>query len=628
MPIRRQVVTRSYVGCMKNVEIARTNLDLLRDAFGVRKGCVLRPIRAVTVLKEGFLELPPLILAPPLDMMTTFSTRTDTGLILAGFGKAGSQQSLQPFLAVMLVSGQLEAHLRMEEGRIVHKAVLKSSTGSLSDGQEHSVILQYRGRTVTVLVDEDREGMMRLSSSETVILTLDRLYIGGVPPAEGAGMLRTPSSFCGCIKNLALNMELLDLSSALRYRNVDMDSCLLEEKPKSPVLLDDNGTTAGPAHSPAMPLEKCAPDDQTGRVPGAHQFGLSRNSHMIYTISHQVIRASFSLQLSVQTFASSGLLFYMAHPKQADYATLQLQGGRPSFTCNLGESPSTASHPEAINDGHWHTVRVDFGGKGVAVSVDGRESEPAEVKGNTLYLYHLDKLYLGGVPPGYSGGNISTGTHSVAGCVRDVALNDRPLDTRSLVSSSGTAGCFSTAQRGSFFNGTGFAAFVEEGYKVGQDVTVALEFRTTSPDGVLLGISSARADAIGLELDSGRVHFHVNNGAGRISVTYGAQGSFGLCDGRWHILLATKSNYGLSLTVDGVTVHGENPHPQSTSADTNDPIYVGGYPGHVTQNCLTISAPFRGCMRDLRLIRGHMTSALNFTTAFDLRESSHTPAPG
>lgn len=39
---RRQVVSRSYVGCIKNVEIARSNFDLLRDAFGVRKGCVLK----------------------------------------------------------------------------------------------------------------------------------------------------------------------------------------------------------------------------------------------------------------------------------------------------------------------------------------------------------------------------------------------------------------------------------------------------------------------------------------------------------------------------------------------------------------------------------------------------------
>lgn len=35
------MASRSYVGCIKNVEIARLNFDLLRDAYGVRKGCVL-----------------------------------------------------------------------------------------------------------------------------------------------------------------------------------------------------------------------------------------------------------------------------------------------------------------------------------------------------------------------------------------------------------------------------------------------------------------------------------------------------------------------------------------------------------------------------------------------------------
>ena len=33
------------------------------------------------------------------------------------------------------------------------------------------------------------------------------------------------------------------------------------------------------------------------------------------------------------------------------------------------------------------------------------------------------------------------------------------------------------------------------------------------------------------------------------------------------------------LIVDGNVVRAESPHTQSTSADTNDPIYVGGYPG-------------------------------------------------
>lgn len=77
-----------------------------------------------------------------------------------------------------------------------------------------------------------------------------------------------------------------------------------------------------------------------------------------------------------------------------------------------------------------------------------------------------------------------------------------------------------------------------------------------------------------------QLFFHVNNGAGRLSVSWTPRYPGVLCDGRWHSVLANKNKYGLSLTVDGTMTQVDNPHPQSTSADTNDPIYVGGFPGN------------------------------------------------
>lgn len=76
-----------------------------------------------------------------------------------------------------------------------------------------------------------------------------------------------------------------------------------------------------------------------------------------------------------------------------------------------------------------------------------------------------------------------------------------------------------------------------------------------------------------------QVLFHVNNGAGRITATYEPRAARALCDGKWHMLQAHKSKHRIVLTVDGNAVRAESPHTHSTSADTNDPIYVGGYPG-------------------------------------------------
>lgn len=65
-----------------------------------------------------------------------------------------------------------------------------------------------------------------------------------------------------------------------------------------------------------------------------------------------------SVQLRIRTFASSGLIYYVAHQNQVDYATLQLHGGRPHFLFDLGKGTTKISHPAQLNDGKWHTVHT------------------------------------------------------------------------------------------------------------------------------------------------------------------------------------------------------------------------------------------------------------------------------
>lgn len=76
-----------------------------------------------------------------------------------------------------------------------------------------------------------------------------------------------------------------------------------------------------------------------------------------------------------------------------------------------------------------------------------------------------------------------------------------------------------------------------------------------------------------------QVLFHVNNGAGRITAIYKPEDTNSLCDGKWHQIHANKIKHKIVLIVDGNTIPTDSPHVQSTSADTNNPVYVGGYPG-------------------------------------------------
>lgn len=73
--------------------------------------------------------------------------------------------------------------------------------------------------------------------------------------------------------------------------------------------------------------------------------------------------------------------------------------------------------------------------------------------------------------------------------------------------------------------------------------------------------------------------FHVDNGAGRFTAVYDTGIPGHLCDGKWHKVVAKKIKHRVELTVDGNQVEAQSPNPASTSADTNDPVFVGGFPG-------------------------------------------------
>ncbi|XP_008563043.1 PREDICTED: laminin subunit alpha-1-like, partial [Galeopterus variegatus] len=335
-----------------------------------------------------------------------------------------------------------------------------------------------------------------------------------------------------------------------------------------------------------------------------------------------------SVQLSIRTFASSGLIYYMAHQNQVDYATLQLHGGHLHFMFDLGKGRTQVSHPALISDGKWHMVKTEYVKRKGFMTVDGHESPMVTTVGDGTTLDVEGRLYLGGLPSNYRARNIGNITHSVPACSGEVTVTSKQLDKDIPVSAFAVNRCYAVAQEGTFFEGSGCAAPVKEGYKVRSDVNITLEFRASSENGVLLGISSAKVDAIGLEIVHGKVLFHVNNGAGRITATYEPKPTNTLCDGKWHTLQANKSKHRVVLIVDGKTVVAESPHTQSTSADTNNPIYVGGYPAEVKQNCLSIQTSFRGCLRKLTFIKGPHVQSYDFSRAFDLQGVFPHSCPG
>ncbi|MEJ1286795.1 hypothetical protein NN561_017805 [Cricetulus griseus] len=118
----------------------------------------------------------------------------------------------------------------------------------------------------------------------------------------------------------------------------------------------------------------------------------------------------------------------------------------------------------------------------------------------------------------------------------------------------------------------------------------------------------------------GPLMFHVDNGAGRFTAVYDAGIPGHMCNGQWHKVTAKKIKNRLELVVDGNQVDAQSPNSASTSADTNDPVFVGGFPDGLNQFGLTTNIRFRGCIRSLRLTKGTgKPLEVNFAKALELR---------
>uniref|UniRef100_A0A7N6BAH8 Basement membrane-specific heparan sulfate proteoglycan core protein n=1 Tax=Anabas testudineus TaxID=64144 RepID=A0A7N6BAH8_ANATE len=199
----------------------------------------------------------------------------------------------------------------------------------------------------------------------------------------------------------------------------------------------------------------------------------------------------------------------------------------------------------------------------------------------------------------------------------EVTSEDFQLDMAAPTAHHMVGRCFVATETGTYFDGTGFLKAVSP-YRVGLDVLITLEFRTSRTNGVLLTISNQVSDGLGLEIVEGKLLFHVDNGAGRITAEHMPDGE-GFCDGQWHSITAKKVRHKVELVVDGKQSQAESPNVRSNTCDTNDPIYIGGYPDGVRQVALSTNASFRGCMRNLKITKAAKTMDVHFNKALEIK---------
>uniref|UniRef100_A0A671XJM5 Basement membrane-specific heparan sulfate proteoglycan core protein n=1 Tax=Sparus aurata TaxID=8175 RepID=A0A671XJM5_SPAAU len=609
MTARPEITLKRYAGCLREIEVSRTPYNLLSssDYTGVTKGCYVENLHTVSFSKPGYMELGGLSLAVGTEISLSFSTLEDTGTILLSSYNVHTStankvylQLLQPYLSVMLNKGSLEV-LVFTGSHSPRRVIRRPEQGTLNDGREHSLrIERLPGRSYAVQVDEEAKREAALPNDQPV--NLQRIFLGGIP----AEVEQTSSSanipFQGCIWNLMVNNVLSDFSQPVSFENAEIGRCPYLGPPPPPLPLptdkeepEEEKEASKPLSPPPTPAPATPPPGSPAK---AYQFGLSRNSHMTFAFDDTKVRERLVLELELRTKEESGLVLYMARINHADFVCLGY---------DLGHGNISGCVPFSINDGNWHKV-----GQLILHSCSKQMISPKKAD----LLDVVGVVYIGGLPKNYTTKRIGPILYSINGCIRNLKM-DFKLNMATPTSTHMVGRCFVATETGTYFDGTGFLKAVAS-YRVGLDVSIALEFRTSRTSGVLLAISNQANDGLGIEIVQGKLLFNVDNGAGRITAEHVPEGQ-GFCDGQWHSVTANKFRHRLELVVDGKQSKAESPNARSNTCDTNDPLYVGGYPDGVRQAAVSFTTSFRGCMKNLKITKASKTMDVHFNKALEIK---------
>ncbi|XP_068087628.1 laminin subunit alpha-2 isoform X4 [Hyperolius riggenbachi] len=643
MKARPEVNLNKYAGCLKDIEVSRTPYNLLSssDYIGLTKGCALEKVYVVSFAKPGYIELPPASLDTGTEITLSFITRNESGIILIGNGgslvaqRRRRRQSGQGFYAVLLRKGRLEVSL--PGPKEILRIAIRPEKGEFHDGKEHSIRIERSRNTFTVQVDEDRSQTIRMPASHSV--SVKKLYVGGIPSDAQLTMFKGVPPFEGCIWNLIINSVPMDFAQPVSFDNAEIgrcpvlttDSTLDEDKDKNasqPLVLPQPGATTPEPDTTEVKSANitdefdsstgCMAEKKPELVTGGHQFGLSKNSHMAFTFDDTKVKNTLSIEFELRTKADSGLLFYMARINHADFATVQIKDGIAHLRYDLGSGDTTTMVPLKVNDGEWHKINVFRTKQTGYLYVDGKANNTNSPKKADI-LDVVGMLYVGGLPINYTTKRIGPVLHSIDGCIRNFRMVEGNADFINPTSTYNVGTCFANPQAGTYFDGSGFAKTVGA-FKVGTDLIVELEFRTTRTNGVLIGISGKKMDGLGIELVDGKLLFHADNGAGRFTAVYEPELPTSLCDGQFHRVVASKIKHRLEMIIDDKKVEATSPNSASTSADTNDPVFVGGYPGDIKQFGLTTNVSFKGCIRNLKLTKGTARpQEINFSKSLEIK---------
>uniref|UniRef100_A0A3Q0SVZ4 Neurexin 1b n=1 Tax=Amphilophus citrinellus TaxID=61819 RepID=A0A3Q0SVZ4_AMPCI len=513
------------------------------------------------------------------EITLSFKTLQRNGLMLHT-GKSAD------YVNLALKNGAVSLVINLGSGAF--EALVEPVNGKFNDNDWHDVKVTRNLRQVTISVDGILTTTGYTQEDYTMLGSDDFFYVGGSPSTADLPGSPVSNNFMGCLREVV-------------YKNNDVRLELSRMAKQGDAKMKIHGTVAFKCENVATL------DPITFETPESFIILNKWNA-----------KKTGSISFDFRTTEPNGLLLFShGKPKQqpkdskspqtlkVDFFAIEMLDGHLYLLLDMGSGTTkTKAVNKKVNDGEWYHVDFQRDGRSGTISINTLRTAYT-APGESEILDLDDNLYLGGLPENRMGLVFPTEVwtallnYGYVGCIRDLFIDGQSKDVRRLAEIQKAAGvkpscskeppkqCLSNPCQNNGICREGWNRYVCDcsgtGYlgrscereatilsydgskfmKVQLPVVmhteaedVSLRFRSQRAYGILIATTSRdSADALRLELESGRVRLTVNLDCIRINCTSskGPETIFAgqnLNDNEWHTVRVFRRGKNLKLTVD------------------------------------------------------------------------------
>uniref|UniRef100_A0AAQ4PRP8 Neurexin 2 n=1 Tax=Gasterosteus aculeatus aculeatus TaxID=481459 RepID=A0AAQ4PRP8_GASAC len=548
-------VSNNFLGCLKDVvyknnefRLALSRLAEQQDPkisihgdlkFSCQDVEALEPVTFDT--PSAYLTLPRWNTKKTGAISFDFRTTEPAGLLLFSHGSLqGARPNRKPradFFAMELLDGFLYLVMDMGSGSIK----MKASNKRLDDGEWCHVDFQRRGRNGFISVNSKSVPFSANEGSEILDLDGD-MYLGGLPDDRQTLMLPpevwTASlnlGYVGCVRDLFIDGQSRNLWRLAEVQSATGVSSFCTRETHVRCARD---TCANGGHCREGWNRHICDCNVTGYLgPSCEKeatvVSYDGSMYLKVVMPRTLHTEAEDVSLRFMSQRAFGLLMASTSQQSADTLRLELDGGRVKLTVNLGHM--TGAH-----------TRLEFSNIETGIMTERRfiSVMPSNFIGHLQALSFNGMLYLDQC----KNGDISYCELNARFGMRHIVANPVTF----LAQASYLA--FSTLQ-----------AYAS--------MHLFFQFKTTSPDGLILYNSGDGSDFIVVELVKGYIHYVFDLGNGPSLMKGNSDKP--LNDNQWHSVVISRDNNNVHiLKIDSrtVTQHANG----ARNLDLKGELYVGG----------------------------------------------------